>query len=356
LHEAEHALACIAAVTPEDTDVGRYARNYFRTQSKTPLLPFPEEFTTPDADLNNLLHLTAGIWRHDRGNHDTGVAWMDDLEKVLARLRPMREVEQSQPASNELIALQLLPLLRAAGWDLHGNLVAAVLDVADQHRMPQATEKGTLTSNDRSRGRFEAYILRDRGAAYLQRNDPSLDPEHDYADPFIQEAWEAWQGDLSEDPSPPGSLISTQSFRETLADVCLWLKSALECKQWVWDEDQRGAAMGCLAEGETLLGSLAQTSAQMTAVEFHAHDGQRLPLQEGEAVKLFAASALQWLRDRSGEPSVTVDMTDPNTLERYSITMQRACEKTPTQELSEIPTAAQTSTTEEVGDDCGASP
>lgn len=41
LREAEHALACIAAVTPEDTDVGRYARNYFRRQSKAPLLREP---------------------------------------------------------------------------------------------------------------------------------------------------------------------------------------------------------------------------------------------------------------------------------------------------------------------------
>ena len=44
LRDAEHALACIAAVTPEDSDVGRYARNYFRKQSKTP--PITADETT----------------------------------------------------------------------------------------------------------------------------------------------------------------------------------------------------------------------------------------------------------------------------------------------------------------------
>ena len=51
----------------------------------------------------------------------------------------------------------------------------------------------TNTTAERKRPQFEAYILRDRGHSYLERNDPSIDPEHDYADPFVQEAWEAWQ-------------------------------------------------------------------------------------------------------------------------------------------------------------------
>jgi NTP pyrophosphatase (non-canonical NTP hydrolase) len=51
------------------------------------------------------------------------------------------------------------------------------------------------------RKEFEAYILRDRGADYLLRNDPSIDAEHDYADPFVQEAWEAWQAARQPRPS-----------------------------------------------------------------------------------------------------------------------------------------------------------
>jgi len=43
------------------------------------------------------------------------------------------------------------------------------------------------------RAEFEAYILRDRGPAYLVRNDPADDGEHDYEDTHVQEAWEAWQ-------------------------------------------------------------------------------------------------------------------------------------------------------------------
>jgi hypothetical protein len=51
------------------------------------------------------------------------------------------------------------------------------------------------------RKEFEAYILRDRGTDYLLRNDPSIDAEHDYVDPFVQEAWEAWQAARQPTPS-----------------------------------------------------------------------------------------------------------------------------------------------------------
>jgi len=43
------------------------------------------------------------------------------------------------------------------------------------------------------RAKFEQYILTERGPAYLKRNDPKEDAEHDYEDHFVQEAWEAWQ-------------------------------------------------------------------------------------------------------------------------------------------------------------------
>jgi hypothetical protein len=56
------------------------------------------------------------------------------------------------------------------------------------------------------------------------------------------------------------SIPSNQQLREALADVSLWLRSALDCKQWVWDSDQRLAAMGCLATADELLNSSGETT------------------------------------------------------------------------------------------------
>jgi hypothetical protein len=56
---------------------------------------------------------------------------------------------------------------------------------------------------------------------------------------------------------------SKDEMREALEDVCLWLRSALECKQWVWDSDQRLAAMGCLATADELLKSPVETKAPL---------------------------------------------------------------------------------------------
>lgn len=52
---------------------------------------------------------------------------------------------------------------------------------------------------------------------------------------------------------------SNQQLREALTDISLWLRSALNCKQWVWDSDQRLAAMGCLATADELLKSPVET-------------------------------------------------------------------------------------------------
>lgn len=46
----------------------------------------PREFTTGDDDLNTLLDLTACFNEEGRWNHDTGMQWLDALEKVEAKL------------------------------------------------------------------------------------------------------------------------------------------------------------------------------------------------------------------------------------------------------------------------------
>lgn len=56
----------------------------------------------------------------------------------------------------------------------------------------------------------------------------------------------------------------------------------------------------------------------------------------GGAVKIFAASMVQWFKQTGGKNFVTVEMFDPDTHERYELTMQKAGGKTPAQELAEL--------------------
>jgi len=57
---------------------------------------------------------------------------------------------------------------------------------------------------------------------------------------------------------------------------------------------------------------------------------------DGPAVKIFAAKMVQWFRKEGGKNYVTMDLFDPATGDRYSITMQRAGGTTPAQALYEM--------------------
>lgn len=85
-----------------------------------------------------------------------------------------------------------------------------------------------------------------------------------------------------------------------------------------------------------------QFEAQLCAVRklnIDAEEGRPLNASatfEGGAVKLWAASMVEWFRESGGQNYIVVDMSDPRTGERYSITMQRAGARTPAQDLSEL--------------------
>lgn len=55
--------------------------------------------------------------------------YLPSCNREVTRLRV-----QSDRYENDHLATALLPILRASGWDLHGNLVCAVLDAADEYR------------------------------------------------------------------------------------------------------------------------------------------------------------------------------------------------------------------------------
>ncbi|MFL6600758.1 MAG: hypothetical protein ACJ8R9_05450 [Steroidobacteraceae bacterium] len=78
---------------------------------------------------------------------------------------------------------------------------------------------------------------------------------------------------------------------------------------------------------------------QMTDLSIEAHEGQPFKAEahfKGEVVKLFAATAIEWFKECQGDNFVTVDLTDPNTRQRYSITMQRAGGQTPAELIAEL--------------------
>lgn len=85
-----------------------------------------------------------------------------------------------------------------------------------------------------------------------------------------------------------------------------------------------------------------QYEAQLVAVRkmnMHYVEGEPFHAEatfEGGAVKLWAASMVEWFRESGGKNYIVVDMSDPRTGERYSITMQRAGARTPTQDLTEL--------------------
>lgn len=51
-------------------------------------------------------------------------------------------------------------------------------------------------TDDVMRPQFEQYILTERPAQYLERTDSRLNDGRDYANLFVQEAWEAWRAAL----------------------------------------------------------------------------------------------------------------------------------------------------------------
>lgn len=47
--------------------------------------------------------------------------------------------------------------------------------------------------------------------------------------------------------------IELDTLRNSLLVMTKWVQFALDCKTWVWDSDQRLAAMGCVIEANDFL-------------------------------------------------------------------------------------------------------
>lgn len=79
--------------------------------------------------------------------------------------------------------------------------------------------------------------------------------------------------------------------------------------------------------------------AHLTSIDYKAdgvHPTVANAAFDGAAVKLFAASAVQWFKDTGGKNFVTLDMNDPKTGEHYEVTMQKAGGMTPAQKLGKL--------------------
>ena len=82
---------------------------------------------------------------------------------------------------------------------------------------------------------------------------------------------------------------------------------------------------------------LKHVAVRMTDLNISASEGHPFRAEatfKGDAVKIFAASVMQWFREQKGDNFVTCEVTDSETRERYELTMRRAGAKTPAQELA----------------------
>lgn len=75
------------------------------------------------------------------------------------------------------------------------------VDHATQEAWEAWEERALGSGGSLEREAFEAYILRDRGVAYLERV-ASADPDRRYTDAFVQTAWMAWQVRAMAPPPP----------------------------------------------------------------------------------------------------------------------------------------------------------
>lgn len=82
------------------------------------------------------------------------------------------------------------------------------------------------------------------------------------------------------------------------------------------------------------------TCVALREMHVEAHPGEPFKahvIYGGELVKQFASTFVEWFRANGGESFVTVDLTDPETNQRYTLTMQRhAGGKTPASRIGEL--------------------
>lgn len=53
--------------------------------------------------------------------------------------------------------------------------------------------------------------------------------------------------------------VDLSDLKYALKDVTIWLESALRCKNWQWDQDQREAAEECVATAKSLISTPADS-------------------------------------------------------------------------------------------------
>jgi hypothetical protein len=102
-----------------------------------------DEIPAPE-DTSKALRFLANLYEHHREfpdpNHEQIVLALREGAASIDRLcagvpQPAAAAQPTEaPLPNEQLAMNLLPALDAAGWNLHGNLVAAVLDALDEYR------------------------------------------------------------------------------------------------------------------------------------------------------------------------------------------------------------------------------
>lgn len=87
------------------------------------------------------------------------------------------------------------------------------------------------------------------------------------------------------------------------------------------------------------------TDPDVSLREMHveSHPGQPFKahaIYGGELIKEFASTFVEWFKENGGIGFVTLDLQDPATGDKYSITMQKWGGKTPAMRIAELERAA----------------
>jgi hypothetical protein len=113
--------------------------------------------------------------------------------------------------------------------------------------------------------------------------------------------------------------------------------------------DSNAAHRGCSVERVAVMHE--DELCHMTSLDVRMREGEPVQIDAtfaGEAMRMFAAHMAEYFRREGGKNFIVLDMSDPNTGDRFQITMQRAGGETPAVKIAKLQ-----ATLRKIRDTCG---
>lgn len=153
-------------------------------------------------------------------------------------------------------------------------------------------------------------------------------------------------GQFAEDYADGRVLIPEPEDATTLKSVDVeppqLLKDAVARAQHYYEEMEKVEAEIRAQPGKTA--QIVEAPLKLVELEIRAHENEPVQMNaefRGAAVKVLASHFVGWFEQAGAQNYITVDIIDPETGERYTITMQKAGGKTPAEEIRELRAAVQ---------------